>query len=393
ARERLTAAVEVLQAAPDADAVLALEQLATLEVFAGSPDAGRLSAEALFLGQDLDVRPGLLSSLLLMRGIYVSIGQRRPQAMAYFREAARLATLDGDTSLLGRALVNLADTQAVTDPAAAAEAARTAAGHLRRTGARDILAVATMNLAEALLQLGDWDAAGEVLTQLHTQLADSQVLARVDSLACYRGWLVALRGDTATAETMLAGLRDVRVSEDPQDRSMVETAEAFTAAARGESGQALRHTRAVLSHAPALGISHEYQRWSWPLAARCAHDLGDRTATRELLAMIDSHPPGHLAPMLRAERDLVRVRLAASDGDDADPAAFAAAITGLREHSTPYHLAHGLLDQAGYLIGRGDDSAAAAAVTEARDIGQRLRCQPLLDRAAAMTPEEPRISA
>ena len=96
--------------------------------------------------------------------------------------------------------------------------------------------------------------------------------------------------------------------------------------------------------------------------------------------------------MLRAERDLVRVRLAASDGDDADPAAFAAAITGLREHSTPYHLAHGLLDQAGYLIGRGD-AAAAAAASEARDIGQRLRCQPLLDRAAAMTPEEPRISA
>ncbi len=393
ARERLTAAVEVLQAAPDADAVLALEQLATLEVFAGSSDADRLSAEALSLGQDLDVRPDLLASLLLTRGIYLGLGQRRAQAAAYFREAARLATLGGDTFLLGRALFNLADTLAVTDSAAAAEAARQAAGHLRRTGARDYLAVATMNLAEAQLQLGEWDMAAETLSQLDTQLADSQGPGRVDSLACYQGWLAALRGDTATAGTLLAGLRDVRASEDPQDRSMVGTVEAFTAAARGEPRQALRHARAVLSQTPALGVSHEYHRWGWPLAARCAHDLGDHAATRELLAMLDSYAPGHLASMLRAERDLIRVRLAVSDDDDADPAAFAAAITGLREHSTPYHLAHGLLDQAGYLSGRGDDSAAAAAVTEARDIGQRLRCQPLLDRAAAVTPEEPRISA
>ncbi len=40
------------------------------------------------------------------------------------------------TSGVGRALINLSDALAVTDPAAAAEAARTAAGHLRRAGDR-----------------------------------------------------------------------------------------------------------------------------------------------------------------------------------------------------------------------------------------------------------------
>jgi len=44
AREQLTAAVEVLQADPDTDTVRALDQLAKLEVFAGSPDADRLLA-------------------------------------------------------------------------------------------------------------------------------------------------------------------------------------------------------------------------------------------------------------------------------------------------------------------------------------------------------------
>jgi hypothetical protein len=90
--------------------------------------------------------------------------------------------------------------------------------------------------------------------------------------------------------------------------------------------------------------------------------------------------------MLRAERDLTRARLAAAGSDsDAGPA-FAAAISGLRKLSTPYHLAHGLLDHADHLTRLGDAEAAAAAIGEAADIAQRLACQPLLDRAATVTP-------
>ncbi|MDQ1614195.1 MAG: hypothetical protein QOJ60_134, partial [Actinomycetota bacterium] len=59
----------------------------------------------------------------------------------------------------------------------------------------------------------------------------------------------------------------------------------------------------------------------------------------------------------------------------------AAAIESLRAQSTPYHLAHGLLDHAEYLIGAGDEAAAGVAVAEAREIGERLGCPPLLARA------------
>ena len=92
--------------------------------------------------------------------------------------------------------------------------------------------------------------------------------------------------------------------------------------------------------------------------------------------------------MQRAERDLVRARLAATGGDPAAAASFVAAISGLRELSTPYHLAHGLLDHAGYLTRLGNTQAAAAAIGEARDIADNLRCQPLLDRAADITPAQ-----
>ena len=66
--------------------------------------------------------------------------------------------------------------------------------------------------------------------------------------------------------------------------------------------------------------------------------------------------------MQRAERDLARARLAAAN-PVAGPA-FAAAVTGLRQHSTSYHLAHGLLDHAAHLAARGDTEAATAAIGE-----------------------------
>ena len=74
-------------------------------------------------------------------------------------------------------------------------------------------------------------------------------------------------------------------------------------------------------------------------------------------------------------------------------ASFAAAIASLREHSTPYHLAHGLLDHAQHLSQLGDDEAAEAAASQARDIAQRLRCQALLDRADTIQPTRPRTTA
>jgi class 3 adenylate cyclase/predicted ATPase len=389
ARDQLTAAVEVLRADPDTDAVNALEQLAALEVYEGSADADRLSSEALTLGQVLGVGTSQLSGLFNVRGIYLTSVERRPEAVAYFREAARLAEEADDHLSIGRALASLSDTLAVTRPAAGAEAARTAAGHLRKVGAREYLAVAIVNLVNALLMLGDWDAADEVLTQA----VDSDGLLDHDYLACLQGWLAALRGDATTAETMLAALEDMRASEDPQEQTLIGIVEGFAATGRGQSETALRQARMVLTHAHALGISYQDLRWAWPLAARAAHELRDAATSRELLNLLDSSQPGQLAPMLTAERDLTQARLAAQEGNQNAVPSFLVAVSSLRELSTPYHLVGGLLDYAQYLLHQGDAEAAAAAVEEARDVASRLRCQPLLDRAAGLMAAQPRVQA
>jgi hypothetical protein len=186
---------------------------------------------------------------------------------------------------------------------------------------------------------------------------------------------------------------DLPASEDPQDQATIAATEAFTAAALHQPDTALRCARAVLGRAGALGISGDFLRWAWPLAARAAHDLTDTATTAELLTLLDGYQPGQLAPMQRAERDLARARLTIGDGSPGAAAAFTAAIAGLRQHSTPYHLAHGLLDHAQHLIRLGDDEAATAAIGEARGIGQRLACQPLLDRADTTQPATPRTAA
>jgi class 3 adenylate cyclase/tetratricopeptide (TPR) repeat protein len=390
AREQLTDAVAVLRENPDADTVQALGEFATLEVFAGSPGADGLTAEALTLGQDLAVDEATLAGLFTTRGICHGMAGRMAQAAASLREAARLAAQAGDTVRLGRALLNLSDVVTGTDPAAGAEAARAAAAHLRRAGARGQLAVAVTNLAQALLMTGDWDTAEAELAQA----VDADGLSDMKNFACYRAWVAALRGDTPAAQAVLAGLGDLRASEAPQDQAIIAVAEAFTAAARRQPAAALRHARTALGHAGALEISHEFLRWAWPLAARTAHDLADTATATKLLAMLDGCQPGQLAPMQRAERDLARARLTAADtGPDAASVAFAAAIMGLRQHSTPYHLAHGLLDHAEHLLHTGDTETATAAIREARDIAKRLRCQPLLDRAATIQPARPRAPA
>jgi class 3 adenylate cyclase len=382
AREQLELAVEVLRADPGPDAVHVLDQLALLDVLAGSPEADRLSLEVLALGQAVGVDTRQLAHLFITRGIYLAVSGRHLEAVAYLHQSARLAEGIRDSNLLGRALVNLAAVLEASDPAAAAQTARTAAGHLRRTGNRDYLAYAVANLANALRLLGDWDAVEAEVTQA----IEADGLADYGLVVLARAWLPALRGDATRAQAILAALTDMRASEEPQDKAAVSIIDAFAAAARRQPREALRSARAAIAHAMAAGISNEHIRWGWPLAARTALDLGDAGTVGELLAMLDSQPPGHIEPLLKAERVLARARLAASAGDPAAGASFAAAVRSLRELSTPYHLAHGLLDHAAWLTAHGDSAAAEAAIGEATAIAVKLGCQPVLDRAAGLAP-------
>jgi class 3 adenylate cyclase/tetratricopeptide (TPR) repeat protein len=379
ARQQFTRALDELRGEPDADTVNALAGLATLELFDGNiPGGERLAAEALALGQALDVGPGPLANLFLTYGSAQLYANRTEEAASSYREAVRLAERSGEALRLCAALGNLSDALSGIDPAAAADTARAAAEHARRIGALRYLGGSVWNLSIALLELGEWDEVAAVLDAA----SERDGLGDEEDIRWAQAWLAALRGDGERASTILASLTSAQTTERVDDRAYAALLEAFIEFALGRPADALARARSVLSFAPAIGIRREQVRWAWPLAARLAAELGDRTTLAELSALLDAEPPGQLPPLLRAEASLARARAAAGAADPGAGSAFADAVAALRHTASPYRLAWGLIDQAAFLARTGQ--AVPARAGEARAIAIRLRCEPLLRRADAL---------
>ena len=160
AREQLTAAVQVLRAQPDTDTVRALDQLAALEVFAGSPDADRLSTEALTLGQALDVDTDQLGGLLVTRGIYLAMDGRRPRGSRLLprgRPAGRPGRRQHHPGTRPAQPVGSAGGHRPCGRGGSRPHRHRAPTPGRRPGTT--WRSRSANLAQALLTLGDWDAA------------------------------------------------------------------------------------------------------------------------------------------------------------------------------------------------------------------------------------------
>jgi hypothetical protein len=309
--------------------------------------------------------------------------QRRAEAAVSHREAARLAELANRSDILGISLANLANVLGMQDPAAALDVTRRAVEPLRRGGDRTIIAINYLNMGVALLELGEWDEVAALLGPGQ----DAGALADVEeAIRLVQAQLAGLRGDAASAEELAATLTTLRDSEDPQELAAVAGVDALAAAAAKRPADALRHANVALSHRDeGLGVGSDLTRLAWVIAARAAYEVGDHDAIAELLTMVDDEMPGRLPPMLRAERELVRARIAMAAGAPDAGEQMDRAIDAMRTMSPPHLLGGGLLDRAEYLISAGDAAAAAVDVADAQAIGERLGCRPLLDRAAALS--------
>jgi hypothetical protein len=326
-----------------------------------------------------------LPEALMIRANCLVFTGRRLEAAMCLREAARLADEHQNASAAAMAYLNLSNVLSVDDAAAAADAARRSVELGILAGERFVLGFGVGNLVIALAATAGWAEAAETLTDHPSR----DLFADDELVAVTHAWFSALRGDADVADELLGRLDNVLASEDAQDIAAVATARALVGAARGDHETALRLSRiSVAELGRALSFGGDDGRWAWPLAARSAHELGDLTAEAELLDLVERQPRGDVAPMQRAEALLIRARLSAAGhaGHDSDPAEqFIAAIEALRSSSTPYHLAHGLLDHAAFLAAGADRAAAERAVAEARSIASALGCRPLLVRADALT--------
>src|SRR3954452_6897158 len=302
AQEILEAAVEELRAAPGADTVRAMRVLAANEIFAGSPRALDRALEALDLAQAVTVDSTELAAVFTCAGIASATTNRRSTAAALHREAARIAALAGARHRQGMALLNLADCQLMLEPREAAVTAREAVEVCRQIGSRRTLAVGATNLVSALLVIGDWDEAFDVLDAvLYGDGLDEQPHVHGEY-----AWAAGLRGDVVTARKHLEQMSAVRDSEDHQDQAGIATADAATAYAVGDWASAMGAARRMLLHLDAVGIGSEITFFAWSLGAIAAVEGGDGDATGEFVEFIDAQPVGHVPPLLRAFVDAVR---------------------------------------------------------------------------------------
>jgi ATP/maltotriose-dependent transcriptional regulator MalT len=380
----LTGAVERLRDDPTVDTMLTLSELAAVENFAGNVEAAeRLTSELLKMGEGLAVGPDLMANAFLARGTFQTMDGRPAEAAVSYRESVRLAELANRSDLVGYSLSNLANVVGMKDPADALDVTRRAIEPLRRAADRMMIATNYSNMVMALLELGEWDEVAQLLGPN----GDAAALADVeDHIRLAQAQLAGLRGDVESAEELAATLTTYRASEDPQDLAAVAVIDALASAGAARPAEALSHAKVALSHNDeGLGVGSDLIRWAWVTAARAAYDLGEQDAIAELLSLVDDEMPGRLPPMLRAERDLVRARMAMATGAPDAGEQLDAAVVAMRAMSPPHLLAGGLLDRAEYLIGAGDAMAAAIDVADARAIGERLGCRPLLDRAAALS--------
>ncbi len=374
ARASLHQALTVLEQEADLDTVDALAELATVEAFAGHIDeADRVSAAALAEAQALGVPDSTFADLFIARGLAHVFANRSAQAVASYREAVRRAEAGESRHAELRALINLAEALLTSDPAAASEAAQRAIASCRRLGLGWALDYAMGNLLQALLLVGDWDEAEA------TYLSEEGSLnASAYSLVLLRSF----RGACTQAAPLLSLLEDqFSDTEDPQGLAFTAGAGAALAACEGRQAVALGLAKAALMHADTLGLSAEAIRWSWPLAADAALALGNHEQANELLDWLDDHRPGHIPPVLHAERLRLRARVAATQRDAAAGEMHDVATGTFRKLGSPYHLAVALLDEADHLVQAGRSSDAVPLAAEARDLAGRLKAVPLVRRA------------
>jgi class 3 adenylate cyclase/tetratricopeptide (TPR) repeat protein len=375
ARELLTPAAEALRPAADLDTIVALRELAVLEIFDGAALGEQLSEEALVLAQELDVPDRVLGDLFQARATAYLFGNQRSRAIAMYRHAIELAERCGDTETVTRTLTNMGDAYVAIDPAESVRWATRALDMCSRMGDAAGAAIATANIAQASVLAGGWAQAAATMDAAYERFGSIS-----DDLGASMALLAAARGDVEAARAH-ADLPAFRQSEDPQDRSVPRLLDAFIALAEGRFGAALDAARDVTLNMAPLGMG-SFTMLSWPLAVRAAFASDDLEAVASLVRLLDGHPVGHVPPLLRAERDLARARLDAARGDADAGERMAAAVERIRGTRCTYNLAHAQLDLAAFRSASGTD--VDELVREAETIATELGCGPLADRVAAL---------
>ncbi len=372
ALERMEAAFGVLSAEEaDEDLATLAAQLGRLHLFKGELDVATERVEvALDLAESLWL-PEVLSQALNTRGVIAQFRGRPHQGLALLTYALQVALENDLPNAALRAYGNLSDFLCRRDRYdEALEQDRRGLALARKVGNRLWEWRQIDELTYALFFSGRWQEAAGLAAEIPEHEAPASIIG---GLLGSLPEIHVARGNVGEARKLLARFATLEASADVQERALNAAARAAVLHAEGRHADALVAGEEALRARGELGADNQAIKagFIWAVEAALAH--GDLAKVEELLAAVETLPPGHRPPLLQAQAARVRARLAAARGQrDGVEGGFKAAAGILRELGVPFWLAVTLLEHAEWLAMDGFAQQAEPLLAEAGGIFERL---------------------
>jgi class 3 adenylate cyclase/tetratricopeptide (TPR) repeat protein len=378
---RLEPALEALRAGP-ADAVVAevAAQLGRFLIFSGHREAaGAHLEQALAIAERLDL-PDTLAHALVSKALVLQEVDRLKEAQILLEGALDVALAHDLHDPAFRAFNNLAVVLTQSDRfVEALETVERGLELARRVGHRAVEGGLLGFAAGMLALLGRWGEAlnrAAAAEELATTVFERSFLLSTITIHCNRGEL-------GLAQGVLERCADVGEAGNAQATSIFDVTKAELLRVAGDPARALAAAEHALSGRDELGMTYGAIKLGYVEALEAAMTLGDAGKARSLLEELDRRDPGELSPLLEAQRERFRARLAQLDDDGAD-ASFERAETILRELEARFMLAVTQLEHGERLKRQGREDDAALLLAEAHAVFERLGARPWLERLDAI---------
>jgi class 3 adenylate cyclase/predicted ATPase len=382
--ERMEQAFGVLSSdEPDEDLATLAAELGRQRVFRGELDLAESKIErALEIAQALWL-PEVLAQALNTKSVIAANRKRSEESLALIRHSLALALEHDLTAASLRAYNNLGDFLFQRDRyLEALELEDAALALARKAGQRNSERSALSEMSYGLYFAGRWDEAiaradelGEVDEAGRGQFVSSLQARVAISLA---------RGNIGGAQSVVLSWAPLDALDDVQARAVFNATKAAVEATAGRQAEARAAAGRALDASELLNPGDQALKAAFVAALDAALAAGDLDGTEQLLRRIEALPPGHRPPFLRAQASRFRARLAEARGEHEHvDQGFKTAAQIFREYSLPFWLAVVQLEHAEWLARQGRDDDAAPLLSEAREIFERLKAAPWLQRAAA----------
>jgi predicted ATPase/class 3 adenylate cyclase len=246
----------------------------------------------------------------------------------------------------------------------------------RKDGSRPNEWFAYSEMTYALYMLGRWDESVALLSEIPEEKlpAGGTLISPLTSVL----EIHLHRGNLDEARRIFTLYERLATSGDVQDQACYATAEAALGRADSRFVEALAAAERAIATESTVGIANQAIKYALVHGIEAALAIDAREKAEHLLGRIEGLPPGIRPPFLDGQAHSFRARLASTTGT-AD-AEYAAAAARFRELELPFWLGVTLLEHGQRLDSEDRSEEARPLLAEARDIFERLRATPWLER-------------